>query len=54
MKPTGRLIPNVLVLALAGALGHAADLKPDLKKDQVGKAPVTFMTGAKLAFDGGL
>ena len=42
MKPTGRLILNVLVLALAGALGHAADLKPDLKKDQVGKAPVTF------------
>ena len=42
MKPTTRFLPSALTLVLAAAITHAADFKPDLKKDQVGKTPVSF------------
>jgi hypothetical protein len=42
MTPTTRIQASALVFALAAAITHAADFKPDLRNDQVGKTPVTF------------
>jgi hypothetical protein len=42
MKPPARLLFAALASCLAAVTAHAADLKPDLKKDEVGKTPVTF------------
>ncbi len=41
MTPTNRFI-GALLATLAAAITSAGDFKPDLKKDQVGKTPVTF------------
>jgi hypothetical protein len=42
MKPTNRFQAGLLAFALVGAATQAAEIKPDLKTDEVGKTPVTF------------